>query len=256
MFVVANIDICSLFYLLSLRSWNRTGHSVNFGNDIGGWIRESLVRPTHLSISATRQSTQGKQVGDRRQEQEAASVIIQLRTFSRTSFTADINLDRGSPRDERGSVPPRVSKKRRKTRSDQSSFCSARRRRTRDIPSISIRNAKWNSDYPSITESNHFVRTRSLGRLCGLGLPTLSTGRGCYPFVVAAGIPEAFKELEQDLSLSQSGRVGLKDTRIPSKAKGGIRTNRIDVVYRSDEQTSDKRGSENRNRRNLEPGSS
>lgn len=148
-----------------------------------------------------------------------ASVIIQLRTFSRTSFTADINLDRGSPRDERGSVPPRVSKKRRKTRSDQSSFCSARQGGRGTSHQSSIRNAKWNSDYPSITESNHFIRTWSLGRLCGLGLPTLSTGRGWYPFVVAAGIPEAFKELEQGLSLPQSSRVwvGLKDTRIPSK---------------------------------------
>jgi hypothetical protein len=81
----------------------------------------------------------------------------------------------------------------------------------------SIRNAKWNSDYPSITVSNHFIRTRSLGRLCGLGLPTLSTGRGRYPFVVAAGIPEAFKEFEQGLSLHRSSQVGLKDTRIPPK---------------------------------------
>jgi hypothetical protein len=165
-FVVANIDICSLFYLSSLRSWNRTGHSVNFGNDIGGWIRESLVRPTHPSISATRQSTQGKQVGDRRQEQEAASVIIQLRTFSRTSFTADINLDRGSPRDERGSVPPRVSKKRPKTRSDQSSFCSARRRRTRDVPSINPQ-FETPSGILTIHQSQNPITSFALGRLVG-----------------------------------------------------------------------------------------
>jgi hypothetical protein len=42
-------------------------------------------------------------------------------------------------------------------------------------------------------------------------------GTRAFPFVVAAGIPEVFKELEQGLSLPQSGRVGLKDTRIPSK---------------------------------------
>jgi hypothetical protein len=103
-------------------------------------------------------------------------------------------------------------------------------------------------------EFDHFVRTRSLGRLCGLGLPTLSTGRGCYPFVVAAGIPEAFKKLEQGLSLPQSGRVGLKDTRIPSKeGYQRIESNqRCLPSYRSDEQTSDKRGSENRNRRNRD----
>ena len=120
-------------------------------------------------------------------------------------------------------MPPRVSKKRRKTRSDQSSFCSARRRRTRDIPSINPQFKTPSgilSSYQAINQSQNPITLfalRSLGRLCGLGLPTLSTGRGRCPFVVAAGIPEAFKELEQDLSLPQSGRVGLKDTRIPSK---------------------------------------